>query len=178
MLPCQDQACMVNWWLDLMVPIKQASSAWFSASNTSSSYVTEKRRQVSYPSPLDSKWKDRVLQAATTALGIPSTRARPSLSPSNCDDQKNVNPTADDSNKQEYPNKRQRIAKDDCSTHRTCQQQPNPGCHPIGLTVQKPVKSSHQHPARAAVKVQRPQWSGGSNSCRQFMRMKIVGKIS
>jgi hypothetical protein len=141
-------------------------------------YVTEKSRQVAYPSPLDSKWKDVVLQAATTVLVIPSTRARPSLSPSNCDDEKNVNPTANDSNKQESQTSARGLLRMIVAHKELVSSSTNPGCHPIGLTVQKPVKSSDQHPARAAVKVQRPQWSGGSNSCRQFMRMKIVGKIS
>jgi hypothetical protein len=40
-------------------------------------YFTEEKRQVSYPSPLNRAWKDRVLEAAANVFSIPSTRARP-----------------------------------------------------------------------------------------------------
>ena len=40
-------------------------------------YFTEEKRQVSYPSPLNRAWKDRVLEAAANVLSIPSTGARP-----------------------------------------------------------------------------------------------------
>jgi hypothetical protein len=40
-------------------------------------YLTEKTRQIAYPSPLNSAWEQRALQAGVNALAIPSTRARP-----------------------------------------------------------------------------------------------------
>ena len=43
-------------------------------------YLTHKTRQVAYPSPLNSAWEQRALQAGVTALAIPSTRARPCYS--------------------------------------------------------------------------------------------------
>ena len=40
-------------------------------------YFTEEKRQISYPSPLNRAWKERVLEAAANVFSIPSTRARP-----------------------------------------------------------------------------------------------------
>ncbi|KAI2489704.1 hypothetical protein MHU86_24871 [Fragilaria crotonensis] len=40
-------------------------------------YITNETRQVSYPNPLNKAWKERVLETASNALVIPSTRARP-----------------------------------------------------------------------------------------------------
>ncbi|KAI2493982.1 hypothetical protein MHU86_20556 [Fragilaria crotonensis] len=42
-------------------------------------YLTNETRQVSYPYPLNKAWKERVLETASNALIIPSTRARPAI---------------------------------------------------------------------------------------------------
>ncbi|KAI2498084.1 hypothetical protein MHU86_16394 [Fragilaria crotonensis] len=43
-------------------------------------YLTNETRRVSYPYPLNKKaWKERVLETASNALVIPSTRARPAV---------------------------------------------------------------------------------------------------
>ena len=38
-------------------------------------YFTQETRQISYPSPLNRAWKERVLEAAANVFAIPSTRA-------------------------------------------------------------------------------------------------------
>jgi hypothetical protein len=43
-------------------------------------FFTQESRQVSYPVPLNSVCKDKVMEAAANVLVIPSTRARPDLS--------------------------------------------------------------------------------------------------
>jgi hypothetical protein len=40
-------------------------------------FITERKKQVPYPAPLDAAWKDRVLAAAANVLVIPTTRSRP-----------------------------------------------------------------------------------------------------
>ena len=40
-------------------------------------YLTQEKKQVTYPSPLDRGWKEKVLEYAATVHIIPSTRARP-----------------------------------------------------------------------------------------------------
>jgi hypothetical protein len=40
-------------------------------------YFTEETKQILYPSPLNLAWKERVLEVASNALTIPSTRAQP-----------------------------------------------------------------------------------------------------
>jgi hypothetical protein len=40
-------------------------------------YLTQEKKQVIYPSPLDRVWKEKVLEFAANVLVIPSTRARP-----------------------------------------------------------------------------------------------------
>ncbi|KAI2495738.1 hypothetical protein MHU86_18762 [Fragilaria crotonensis] len=40
-------------------------------------YLTQELKQVMYPSPLNGAWKNRVLEIASNALAIPSTRGRP-----------------------------------------------------------------------------------------------------
>ena len=40
-------------------------------------YLTQVNKQVTYPSPLDRGWKEKVLEYAANVLVIPSTRARP-----------------------------------------------------------------------------------------------------
>ena len=42
-------------------------------------YFTDQDRQVAYPRPLNSAWKERVLEVAANVFAIPSTRARPAL---------------------------------------------------------------------------------------------------
>ena len=42
-------------------------------------FLTQPSRQVSYPSPLDNSWRERVLEVAANILVIPSTRTRPLL---------------------------------------------------------------------------------------------------
>ena len=42
-------------------------------------YFTDQGKQVEYPRPLNGAWKDRVLEAASNVLVIPSIRARPTL---------------------------------------------------------------------------------------------------
>jgi hypothetical protein len=39
--------------------------------------LTEEKKQVPYPSPLNRTWKEQVLQAAANVLVVPRTRARP-----------------------------------------------------------------------------------------------------
>ena len=41
-------------------------------------WITEESIQVPYPSPLNRKWKEQVLELAANVLVIPTTRARPS----------------------------------------------------------------------------------------------------
>jgi hypothetical protein len=43
-------------------------------------FFTQESRQASYPVPLNSVWKEKVMEAAANVLVIPSTRARPDLS--------------------------------------------------------------------------------------------------
>ena len=45
-------------------------------------YFTKESRQASYPFPLNSAWKDKIIEAAANVLAIPSTRARPDTSES------------------------------------------------------------------------------------------------
>jgi hypothetical protein len=44
-------------------------------------HFTQPAKQVSYPSPLNGAWKERVMKCASIVLVIPSTRARPSTGP-------------------------------------------------------------------------------------------------
>ena len=44
-------------------------------------YFTKESRHASYPFPLKSAWKDKIIEAAANVLAIPSTRARPDTSP-------------------------------------------------------------------------------------------------
>ena len=40
-------------------------------------YFTQESKQASYPVPLNSAWKDKIMEAAANVLVIPNTRARP-----------------------------------------------------------------------------------------------------
>ena len=86
-------------------------------------YLTDSKRQAPYPNPLNSAWKERVLQAGVNVLAIPSTRARPA-SESTCtvdatgktNDMSAVPGIATDiynENKEESANKRQRVSDND-----------------------------------------------------------------
>jgi hypothetical protein len=46
-------------------------------------YFTEETKQTLYPRPLKLAWKERVLEVASNALTIPSTRAQPCTSSMN-----------------------------------------------------------------------------------------------
>ena len=77
-------------------------------------YFTEETKQILYPSPLNLAWKERVLEVASNALTIPSTRARPHMS--SMDDStppavilaRNVDLT-DEDEQEVSPQKRQRV---------------------------------------------------------------------
>ena len=79
--------------------------------------MTEESNQDTYPNSLDRAWKERVLAVAANVLAIPSTRARPALSPSvECDNNEDVTGAVGDPDEGGSPSKRQRIAQDRCTT--------------------------------------------------------------
>ena len=86
-------------------------------------YLTDSKRQAPYPNPLNSAWKERVLQPGVNVLAIPSTRPRPA-SESTCtvvatgqtNDMSAVPGITNHiyiENKEESANKRQRVSDND-----------------------------------------------------------------
>ena len=71
-------------------------------------FFTDAKRQVQYPSPLNSAWKERVLMAGVNALEIPSTRARPSTTTTTTSMSTGTE-VSDTTNEDELPAKRQRL---------------------------------------------------------------------